>query len=285
FTNIGVSHMEGLGSRDGIWKAKSEVLEGFHEGCTVILNDDNDILHREADRMKQDKVPYDVIRFGTGTRSDYRADDIQILGEGGIAYNLWVNGTCSPIRLHAPGRHNVYNSLAAIAAGRLFGMDMKDIQEGLLEYVSGSMRLHIFTVPGRVDCKVIDDAYNASPDSVHAALQILKDMEGSRKIAVLGDMLELGEYSRQAHKQTGRMAAECGVHVLLTRGQDSVWIGEGAVEAGMQAEAVFHSSDNRGVIHWLENNLQEGDRILVKGSRGMQMEEIVSYLNNGGNRS
>lgn len=283
FTNIGVSHMENLGNRDGIWKAKSEVLEGFHGGCTAILNDDNDILHREANRMQQDNVPYDVIRFGTGTHAEVRADDIHGLGEGGIAYKLSINGECCPIKLNAPGKHNVYNSLAAIAVGRVFDMEMKDIQAGLLEYVSGSMRLHIFSMPGRQDIKVIDDVYNASPDSVKAALHILKDMKGSRKIAILGDMLELGDYSRQAHRQTGQMAAKYGVHILFTRGQDSAWIGEGAVEAGMQAKAVFHSSDNQGVIHWLENNLQEGDRILVKGSRGMHMEKIVSYLNNGGN--
>lgn len=280
-TNIGISHIEKLGSRDNIWKAKSEVLEQFGEGCTVILNDDNDILHREAERMKGEPIPYDVIRFGTGAGAEYRADDIRMLGEDGIEYNLSVEKGTYPIKLNAPGRHNVYNSLAAIATGRVFGMEMNDIQSGLLEFVSGSMRLNIFSIKHRENIKVIDDAYNASPDSVKAALHILRDMEGRRKIAILGDMLELGEYSHSAHKQTGRTAAECGVNILLTRGRDSAWIGEGAVEAGMDTRNVFHSKDNQGVIQWLGSYLQEGDRILVKGSRGMHMEEIVSYLRNG----
>jgi UDP-N-acetylmuramoyl-tripeptide--D-alanyl-D-alanine ligase len=280
-TNIGVSHMEKLGSRDNIWKAKSEILEKLHVGGTFILNDDDDILHREASRMNQEKMPYDVIRFGTGMDVEYKADDIQVLGEEGIKYNLLMGKETYSINLNAPGRHNVYNSLAAIATGKVFGMDMVDIQAGLLEFVSGSMRLNIFSMEAYNDIKVIDDAYNASPDSVEAALHILRDMKGTRKIAILGDMLELGDYSLSAHKQIGKAALECGVHILITKGQHSSWIGEGAVEAGMQASNIFHREDNEGVINWLAGNIREGDRILIKGSRGMHMEEIVSYLKSG----
>jgi UDP-N-acetylmuramoyl-tripeptide--D-alanyl-D-alanine ligase len=280
-TNIGVSHIEKLDTRDNIWKAKSEILEKLHGDSIVILNDDNDILHREAGQMKLGNVSYDVIRFGTGMDVEFRAQNIQTHGEGYIKYDLLLDEEIYTIKINVPGKHNVYNSLAAIAAGRAFGMDMEDIQAGLLEFVSGSMRLNIFSVESRKDIKVIDDAYNASPDSVKAALHILRDMEGSRKIAILGDMLELGDYSFSAHKETGKTAIECGVNILITRGQDSAWIGEGAMEAGMQPSNVFHSEDNEGVINWLAGNLQEGDRILVKGSRGMRMEEIVSYLKNG----
>ena len=119
-TNIGVSHMEKLGSRDNIWKAKSEILEKLHVGGTFILNDDDDILHREASRMNQEKMPYDVIRFGTGMDVEYKADDIQVLGEEGIKYNLLMGKETYSINLNAPGRHNVYNSLAAIATGKVF---------------------------------------------------------------------------------------------------------------------------------------------------------------------
>ena len=136
------------------------------------------------------------------------------------------------------------------------------------------MRLNIFSMEAYNDIKVIDDAYNASPDSVEAALHILRDMKGTRKIAILGDMLELGDYSLSAHKQIGKAALECGVHILITKGQHSSWIGEGAVEAGMQASNIFHREDNEGVINWLAGNIREGDRILIKGSRGMHMEGL-----------
>ena len=244
-TNIGVSHMEKLGSRDNIWKAKSEILEKLNGGDTFILNDDDDILHREASRMNQEKMPYDLIRFGTGMDVEYKADDIQVLGEEGIKYNLLMGKETYSINLNAPGRHNVYNSLAAIATGKVFGMDMVDIQAGLLEFVSGSMRLNIFSMEAYNDIKVIDDAYNASPDSVEAALHILRDMKGTRKIAILGDMLELGDYSLSAHKQIGKAALECGVHILITKGQHSSWIGEGAVGSRYAGFKYFHRRQRR----------------------------------------
>ena len=278
-TNIGVSHIEKLGSRENIWKAKSEILEGFDENCTAILNDDNDILHMAATQMFLEKVPYKVLRFGTGSDADYRAHDIQLHGEKGISYNLSVDGITFPVRVNVPGKHNVYNSLAAAAVGRMFGMDIKDIQAGLLDFVSSSMRLNIFSIQGNI--KIIDDAYNASPDSVNAALNVLKEMDGTRKIAILGDMLELGEYAPSAHRQVGKTVAECGVHLLITKGRNSSLIGEGALKAGMDERNVIHFDENPGVIRWLSSNLRKGDRILVKGSRGMHIEEIVSYLKNG----
>jgi UDP-N-acetylmuramoyl-tripeptide--D-alanyl-D-alanine ligase len=280
-SNIGVSHIEKLGSRENILKAKLEILEGFQAGYTAILNDDNDLLHDTAQRMIRENMPYTVVRYGTGPEAEYRAEDIRLLGESGTEYTLAFQGEKYPIVLKVPGRHNVYNSLAAIAVGKAFGMDMEEISSGLLKFAGGKMRLNIFRPESNSDIKVIDDAYNASPDSVNAALKILQEMEGKRKIAILGDMLELGEYSEAAHRQVGEMAAEHGVDVLVTKGQDSAWIGEGAVHAGMPAQSVYHMQSNEEVIDWLKNSLSQGDRILVKGSRGMQMEQVVAYLKNG----
>mgnify|MGYP003732702807 CR=1 FL=1 len=157
---------------------------------------------------------------------------------------------------------------------------MQDIQAGLLDFVSGSMRLNIFSIQQNI--KVIDDAYNASPDSVNAALNVLKGMDGTRKIAILGDMLELGEYSASAHRQVGKTVAESGVNILVTKGRDSCWIGEGAIQAGMNEQSIIHFENNQGVIQWLSTNLQQGDRILIKGSRGMHMEEVPIYYQVGG---
>ncbi len=279
FTNIGVSHMEKLGSRDNIWKAKSEVLGYLHDGCTVFLNDDNDILRREGKRMIDISTPYKVVRYGTGDEVDYRAENIQLLGETGITYDLAAEGRTWSISLKVPGRHNVLNSLAAIAAGREFGVELADIQKALTLYTGADMRLDIFSVPSLEDVKVIDDAYNASPDSVQAALKILEDMkEGSRKIAILGDMLELGEYTKEAHRLIGKWVADYGINLLITIGKAGIWTAEGALKSGMNPKAVIHRNSNSEIIYWLKENLWHGDRVLVKGSRGMKMEEIVSHL-------
>jgi UDP-N-acetylmuramoyl-tripeptide--D-alanyl-D-alanine ligase len=279
-TNIGVSHIEKLGSRENILKAKSEIFERFDAGCTAVLNDDNDLLHQAGQRMLDENAPYSVLRFGTGPDADYRAEDIRLLGETRTEYTLALDGERVPIALNVPGKHNVYNSLAAIAVGRAFGLSLEEIRSGLLKFTGGKMRLNIFRLKTEADVKVIDDAYNASPDSVNAALRILQEMEGGRKIAILGDMLELGEYSQKAHRQVGEMAAKSGIDILVAKGRDSIWIGEGAMEAGMPAESIYHMQDNQDVIDWLNDRLSEGDRILIKGSRGMQMEQIVAYLKN-----
>ena len=220
-TNIGVSHMEKLGSRENILKAKLEILERFQADCTAVLNDDNDLLHQAGERMKREGVPYTVIRFGTGPDADYRAEKICLMGESGTEYTLVADGAKFPVTLRVPGKHNVSNSLAAIAVGRTFGLDMEEIRSGLLKFTGEKMRLNIIDFGKDADIKIIDDVYNASPDSVHAALKLLQDMEGGRKIAVLGDMLELGDYSHSAHRQVGEMAAVCGTDILITRGRDS----------------------------------------------------------------
>ena len=223
-----------------------------------------------------------MVRYGTADEADFRAENIQLLGEAGIIYDLVAEGKTCSIHLKVPGIHNVLNSLAAIAAGRAFGVEMEDIQEVLPSYTGGNMRLDIFSTPCFDNVKVIDDAYNASPDSVQAALKILEDMkDGSRKIAILGDMLELGEYANEAHQLVGKWVADYGINVLITVGKAGFWTTEAAIMSGMDSKAVFHKNSNREIVHWLKENLQHGDRVLVKGSRGLKMEEIVSYLRQG----
>jgi len=299
FTNIGVSHLEKLGSRENIWRAKSEILENLDYKCVVFLNEDDDILRREGKRMIEKKVPYKVVRYGTTGEPDYLAENIRV-EENGVRYTLRIDGQSHIITLNIPGRHNVLNSLAAIAVGRHFGIGMEGIKRGLSNIKGGNMRLDIFNVhyysesdfaklppdyeSGKFDerIKVIDDAYNASPDSVKAALDVLRDMEGRRKVAILGDMLELGEdYSKEAHKEIGGYAVEAGVHVLIAVGNYSACVKEGALEKGMDERMVLTENSNKDVLSWLDENIMPGDRILVKGSRGMHMEEIVEYLRQG----
>ena len=280
-TNIGISHIEKLGSRENILKAKLEILEQFQADCTAVLNDDNDLLHQEGNRMEEKKVPFSLVRFGTGPGADYRAEDLRPAGESGMEYTLVADRTRFPVRLRVPGKHNVFNSLAAIAVGRTFGIGMDQICSGLLKHTGGQMRLHVENIGGDADMKIIDDVYNASPDSVHAAMELLRNMAGGRKIAVLGDMMELGDYSERAHRQVGEMVAEYGTDILITKGNYSSWIADGAKEAGMPAQSIYDFPENQGVIQWMKDGLSDGDRILIKGSRAMKMEEIVAYLKGG----
>ena len=270
-TNVGVSHIERLGSIENILKAKLEIFEGFDEKCTAIINSDDDMLSHASESFN-----HPVIRFGTKPPADIMAEDISIIGDEGLSYFIKIDGERYEIRLNVPGVHNVYNSLAAIAIGRALGLTLEEIQMGLLRFKGDSMRMNIFTIDN--DIKVINDSYNASPDSMKAALNVLRSMEGKRRIAILGDMLELGDYSKQAHNKTGVTVADCGIDILITRGEFASWTAEGALNSGMPSPKVMQLDSNNDIIVCLNNLLAEGDRILIKGSRGMHMEEIAASL-------
>ncbi|HPT77711.1 MAG TPA: UDP-N-acetylmuramoyl-tripeptide--D-alanyl-D-alanine ligase [Candidatus Atribacteria bacterium] len=274
-TNIGVSHIEKLGSRENILKAKLEIFQGFDDSTTAIINDDDDMLHKAADSFT-----FPVIRFGTKPSADIVATNIRLAGEKGVEYTVETEGNTFPVRLKVPGMHNVYNSLAAVAMGRVFGLTYEEIQRGLLRFETDSMRLNIVHMEN--DIVMINDSYNASPDSMTAALRVLGDMEGKRRIAILGDMLELGDYSEEAHREVGAAAVACGIDVLAVKGSHSLWIAEEAVKAGLPSTSVYRFNDNAEIKEWLGSFLAEGDRILIKGSRGMRMEEVAAYLQDGG---
>lgn len=270
-TNIGLSHIEKLGSRENILKAKMELFDFFTPECTAILNGDDELL-----RGIGDKLPFTVEYFGTDEHVNYRASRINISEDEKITYEVNIKDKSYSIDINVPGRHNIYNSLAAIAVGMHFGLRIDEIQKGLKHFKPGAMRLNIINTSNNI--KIIDDAYNASPDSMIASIAILSQSKGNRKIAILGDMLELGHYSEKAHRDVGTAVVEHGIDILITRGKDSRWIGEQARKLGMDAKNIYNCADNRDVINLLDTMVKEGDTILVKGSRGMRMEEIVSHL-------
>jgi UDP-N-acetylmuramoyl-tripeptide--D-alanyl-D-alanine ligase len=177
----------------------------------------------------------------------------------------------------------VYNSLAAIAVGRLFDVSFEEMRNALRGFKTGHMRLNILETQEGVT--IIDDVYNASPDSMEAALSVLKDMSAQRRIAILGDMLEMGEYAEEGHRKVGRAVVNSNVDLLITRGEASRWIGMEAEAAGMSPSNIYHCGCNKDVINLLSTIVQSGDTILIKGSRGMRMEEVVSYLLKGGYKS
>lgn len=268
-TNIGLSHIEHLGSQENILKAKMEITNYFDEMSTLIINGDDQLL-------KMVEGNFHKYLIGLGNNCDYQAINIKDLGEEGISFDVIINGQEHPFRLNVPGIHNVYNALCAIAIGRILNVDIKSIQDGIKDFQGSKMRLNIFTTNEEI--KIINDAYNASPDSMRAAISVLSKMRKNRRIAVLGDMLEMGEYSIKGHYDVGSEVAKQSIEVLITIGEQAKNIAKGAIENGLAGKNVFLCKNNQEAIDILKNLLQKKDAVLIKGSRGMRMEEIVEYI-------
>lgn len=269
-TNIGTSHIELLGSRENILKAKLEIFDGMEDNAVGIINADDDLLSKDA---KDLIIP--VVSYGI-QKGDYRAANIKTAGEKGTVYTLKAEDQELKIIIPLPGRHNVYNSLAAIAVGRILGVGFEDIAEGLKNIKKEKMRLNIYTTAGGI--KIIDDAYNASPDSMKAALEVLDEIALGRKIAVLGDMLEMGSFAEEGHRLVGEYVAQNKVDILITTGDNSVYIGYGAKEMGMDTEHIYHLTSKEKAGQLLDKLVEENDTVLFKGSRGMRMEELASRI-------
>ncbi|HOJ10803.1 MAG TPA: UDP-N-acetylmuramoyl-tripeptide--D-alanyl-D-alanine ligase [Clostridiales bacterium] len=275
-TNIGMSHMEKLGSRQNILKAKMEIFEGLPRDGLVVMNGDDTFLYGLKGFLN-----FRTLYYGMDEGLDYQAYNVQSAGETGIYFDINVKNVEYKVHVPVPGIHNVYNALAAIAVGVESGISMKNIIQGIRNFIPGKMRLNIVKNNG---IKVINDAYNASPQSIDAALKVLIDLEDvNRRIAVLGDVLELGEWARQAHLDIGKLAFNMGIDYIITVGENGRYIAEGALESGASVKNVNHFSDNKEVTRFLEDFITDGDAILVKGSRGMKMEEIVEQLIRGEN--
>jgi|LSQX01.1.fsa_nt_gb UDP-N-acetylmuramoyl-tripeptide--D-alanyl-D-alanine ligase len=269
-TNIGISHIERLGTRQNILKAKLELLEGLQPGGLLILNGDDGMLSGVKGLLKVRTLSY-----GLEEGVDFQAYNVRSRGENGVDFNIMVDRREYSVNLPAPGVHNVYNALAAFATGHELGIDMQKMINGITNYSPGSMRLNIIKANGMT---VINDAYNASPQSVKAAIDVLEELDAKRRIAVLGDMLELGDWSIDAHLDAGRYVAASRIDKIIAVGTAAIDIARGAVEAGFSSENVAMMSSNVDAMRFLRDIVSQGDAILVKGSRGMKMEEIVNGL-------
>jgi len=270
-TNIGMSHIEKLGSRQNILKAKLEILEGLDKDGLVVLNGDDKLLSGLKGLLK-----FRTVFYGMDNGVDYRAESVRTSGEQGSYFDITVQNCDYEVYIPAPGIHNVHNALAAIAAGVELGVPMEEIIKGIAQFSPGKMRLDIISHKGM---KIINDAYNASPQSMEAAISVLKDVgAGRRTIAVLGDMLEMGDWAYKAHIGVGRFAVQKGIDCIVTVGGNGRNIAEGALEAGASPDKVFSFNSNREAAEFLKVFAGDGDVVLVKGSRGMKMEEIVNRL-------
>lgn len=260
-TNIGMSHIENLGSQEGILKAKLEICDYFDKSSVLFVNGDDKFL-------KNIEKEFKVIRYGMGENCDIRAVDIENKGILGTNFTAVTGGKSYRVFVKAPGVHNVYNALAAIGIGMHYGISAKEAAKAVSEVELTDMRM---TVEELGDKIILKDFYNAAPDSVRASLAVLKTVENKRRVAVLGDILEMGEFAEVEHKKLGAAAYETA-DVLITAGENGKFIAEGAKEAGMTEVISFNDTDSAALE--ILNYTKPGDCILIKASRGMKFEKI-----------
>lgn len=267
-TNVGPSHLERLGSIEAIAHAKAELVESLPPDGVAILNADDEWVNAMVGRTQAR-----VLRYGLDPTADLWADAIESRGLAGIAFRAHYRGETVHLKLPLIGRHSVHTALAASATGLVLGMGWDDIIAGLQD---NTTQLRLFIVPGIAGAQIIDDSYNAAPASSLAALNLLGELEG-RRIAVMGDMLELGSAEEAGHRLVGRRVAEVA-HQLICVGSRARWIAEEARLSGMNAGNIIVVERNADVVDALQAMLRPGDYVLVKGSRGVAMDQIVAAV-------
>ncbi|SFT72007.1 UDP-N-acetylmuramoyl-tripeptide--D-alanyl-D-alanine ligase [Selenomonas sp. GACV-9] len=268
-TNVGETHMELLGSLENIAKAKAELVEAIPAGGTVILNADNEYV---AGMRSKATAGVRVLTFGIEQSADVHGEAIRTEGRN-TKFMVEYQNERHEYTIAMVGRHNVYNALAAIAAGFALGLTAEQIHDGLKNLEATKMRFECQTVK---EWQIVNDAYNASPMSMTAAINTLSELAKGRKIAVMGDMLELGSVSVEAHRKVGKELAEKEFAAVITRGEMGSYIAEGAENGGVPV--VCRCASHEEAAAKLQEILQPGDTILFKGSRGMQMEKIIDLL-------
>jgi UDP-N-acetylmuramoyl-tripeptide--D-alanyl-D-alanine ligase len=265
-TNIGESHMQELGSREGIAEAKLEIAAGLKPGGKLIINGDEPLL-----KNKVADYECDVITFGLNDENDYVAQDIVLKGNG-TQFIIEETAYMIPVL----GAHNVTNALASIVVGEIFGVNEENRKKGLEKVSLTAMRNEVVETSG--GWTVINDAYNASPTSMKAAIDLLGSLTGyAKKIAVLGDMLELGDLEISFHQEVGRYVQDKGIDFVFTYGVLGKSIAEGAAVV-LGSEKVKSYTDKQALLVDLLKVLQPDDVVIVKGSRGMRLEEVVQGL-------
>lgn len=267
-TNIGTCHLENLGDRDGVLKAKTEIFAFLKPGGNIILNGDDDKLSTVKE--------YNGIRpVYFGFREDYPvyADQIVSRGLKGMSCRIHLYGEAFDVTVPMPGRHMVYNALAAAAVGRTYGLTNEEIKRGIesLEAISGR-----FKMIETEKFLIVDDCYNANPMSMKASLDVLQDGSG-RRVAILGDMGELGENEIALHEEVGAHAAQCRIDVCICTGSLCGHMAEKARE-GNPSLTVIYEPDRESLLAHLHTYVKEGDTILVKASHFMKFEEVVKAL-------
>ncbi len=267
-SNVGTVHAERAGSQENICLGKSELVQSLPEDGVAVLNFDDPWV-----RKMEEKTRARVFFYGLSPESELWADNVEGLGLDGIRFRLHYHRETLHVRIPMIGRHSVHTALRATAVGLVEGLTWQEIFDGLRQ---GHSQLRLVAVRTEAGALILDDTYNASPESMLAALNLLSELDG-RKIAVLGDMLELGPYERQGHEMVGMRAAQVA-HTLLTLGPRARMIAEAARRAGMRSNRVVEFQTHEPIVDWLKRNLASNDAVLIKGSHGLRMDRITADL-------
>ncbi len=273
-TNIGMAHIEKLGSQMNIARAKKEIADGLKKDGTLLINGDDEFVDF---LRKNHKHPFRIEKVGTNTESVFYAMEIEDLGQKGFKFKTNLTDQYVFCVAH-PGIHNVNNALFAIRLALLFGLENDEIQNGLHSFKPTSMRMEICRLQG---ADVINDAYNANPDSMKAAILFISRYPAKRKIAVLGDMFELGKHTENAHRSIGREIVDHKIDILITVGQLSEWMAIESEKMGMNRDKILQTQDYKEAAAVLKDLIQKGDVILLKASRKMALENIFDLIEEG----
>ena len=270
-SNIGTVHAERAGSQEAIARGKSELVQALPaapEG-TAILNFDDPLV-----RKMEEKTKARVFFYGLSPESHLWADHVEGLGLEGIRFRLHYGHETMHLHIPMIGRHSVETALRAAAVGLVENLTWQEVLEGLRE---GHTQLRLVAVRSASGALILDDTYNASPESMLASLNLLSELGGLHKIAVLGDMLELGPYERQGHELVGLRAAQVA-HTLITYGVRAHMYAEAARRAGVKPAHILEFESAEPIIEWLKKNLTKDDTVLLKGSHGLRMDNITAAL-------
>ena len=269
-TNIGTVHAERAGSQEAIARGKAELIQALPPAPAgvAILNFDDPWV-----RKMEEKTKARVFFYGLSPEAHLWADQVTGLGLEGIRFRIHYQGETLHVKIPLIGRHSVHTALRAAAVGLAEDMNWQEILEGLSQ---GHNQLRLAAVRSKNGALLLDDTYNASPESMLAALNLLSELDG-RKVAVLGDMLELGQYERGGHEMVGLRAAQV-VQVLVTLGERAHIIAEAARRAGMKKSDIVEFEEINPLMEWLQVNLLKDDVVLIKGSHGLRMDRITALL-------
>lgn len=265
-SNIGDAHIENLGSRQGILEAKCEIFENLRPGGLAVLNGDDALLRGL-------ELPFRVLRCGQTPDCDVRITEIADHGVAGITCTVTTPRDRYALTIPAPGEHMAYSASMAVAIAEELGLSREEIVRGVASYESAGSRMRVIRLPG--NRLILDDCYNANPQSVTAALEILAKTECDRKVAVLGDMGELGNLTAQAHYNMGALAAMLGIDFVAAIGEKAAKIADGAAQSG---GTTLHFATKEEAVHELTRQLEENTAMLIKASHAMRFEKLVERL-------
>ena len=270
-TNIGTSHIGNLGSRENILKAKLEILEGM-EKKKIVINNDNDLLNKWYLKNKGD---IEIHTFGIKNESEFKAKNIK-LEENSSEFTCENKNEKINIEVPVGGEHFILNALCGLTVGKLLNLNNEEIKNGIKDFKLTAKRMEINHLKNNIT--IINDSYNASYESMKASISNLKNMHGARKIAVLGDMFELGDFSEKLHREVGTEIYKNKIDKLYLVGNYAKFIGDEAKKEGYAKENILYFENKEDLLKDLKSDLQNGDVVLIKASNGMRLFEVAEIL-------